>query len=216
MASFPIHSGQTFLLIGDSITDCGRRNEKTPYGDGYLSLLRELAIARHPALEIRWLNRGIGGNTVIDLRDRWEDDCIREKPDWLSIKIGINDLHLTLRKAERAADPQRFKTAYRSLLERVRSATQAELVLIDPFYLSADRESDGFRRDVLKLLPEYLAVVEELAGAFGARHLKTQAVFEEQMRYRAPQDFAPEPVHPYRIGHSIIANALYDLLCAAK
>lgn len=53
MPAFPVQSGQLVLCIGDSITDCGRRNDKAPYGDGYVSLLRELVIARHPEREIR-------------------------------------------------------------------------------------------------------------------------------------------------------------------
>jgi lysophospholipase L1-like esterase len=213
MPAFPIQSGQLILCTGDSITDCGHRGDKAPYGDGYVSLLRESVIARHPERNIRWLNRGIGGNTVEDLKNRWEDDCLREQPDWLTIKIGINDLHQTLGKGPRAVDPKRFRELYRGILERVKSATKAKVVLIDPFYLSTDAESDGFRAQVLKLLPEYLDVVAEMATAFKTRHVKTQTVFEAQMKHRSPNDFSPEPVHPYRIGHVVIAEAVYGALC---
>lgn len=213
MPAFPVQSGQLVLCIGDSITDCGRRNDKAPYGDGYVSLLRELVIARHPEREIRWLNRGIGGNTVEDLKNRWEDDCLREKPDWLTIKIGINDLHQTLRKGERAVDPARFRTLYTEILDRAKAATKAQVVLIDPFYLSTDAETDSFRAQVLKLLPEYLAVVAEMARTFGTRRVKTQELFDAQMKHRSPNDFAPEPVHPYRLGHVVMANAVYEALC---
>ena len=213
MSSFPVQSGQLFLLIGDSITDCGRRAEKAPFGDGYMSLFRELVIARHPEREIRWLNRGIGGNRINDLQMRWEDDVVREQPAWLSIKIGINDLHSHLGNAKGAVSPELYRETYRALLERTRKATQARLILIDPFYLSTEVEGGSWRAQVLKQLPAYLAVVDEMAGLFKTLHVPTQKIFERQMKFTAPSDLAPEPVHPYRIGHVIIAQALYEAVC---
>lgn len=215
MSAFPIQSGQLFLLIGDSITDCGRRVDKAPFGDGYMSLLRELVIARHPEREIRWVNRGIGGNKVTDLRDRWEDDVLREKPDWLSIKIGINDLNTYLNKSNNAVSPELFRKTYREILDRTTASTKARLVLIDPFYLSTDHESDSWRGQVLKLLPEYLKVVAEMAETYKTLRVRTQEIFEKQMKHRAPNDFAPEPVHPYRLGHLIVAESLYQTLCGS-
>lgn len=41
-------SGQRVVFIGDSITDCGRRDVAAPYGDGYLSLIRAFVTASHP------------------------------------------------------------------------------------------------------------------------------------------------------------------------
>ena len=52
------------LFIGDSITDCGRRVEHAPLGDGYVHLFSELATARLPERRVRYVNMGIGGNTV--------------------------------------------------------------------------------------------------------------------------------------------------------
>ncbi|MCZ7648043.1 MAG: SGNH/GDSL hydrolase family protein [Planctomycetota bacterium] len=210
MPRFPVKSRSLFLCIGDSITDCGRRGAEAPYGTGYMSLFRELVIARRPELDIRWLNRGIGGNTVLDLYNRWEDDVLAEKPDWLSIKIGINDLHRTLFAGNDPVDPKKFRELYSDILSRTRKRTKAKIVLLDPFYLSTEKGDQGRRAEVLKLLPKYLAVVRDMARKYKTAHIETQKLYEKQMRYRPPQDFAPEPVHPYRLGHLIMAEALYD------
>ncbi|MCW8131797.1 MAG: SGNH/GDSL hydrolase family protein [Planctomycetota bacterium] len=210
MAKFPVKSGQLFLCIGDSITDCGRRNANAPYGDGYVSLFRDSVIARHPELNIRWLNRGIGGNTVVDLKNRWDDDVIREKPDWLSIKIGINDLHRTKDAQPTAVPPEMFRASYKDILDRTKAAGIKNIVLIDPFYLSTDKTGASNRTTVLKMLPDYVGIVHEMVKAYKTRHVATQEIFERQMKFRSPNDFAPEPVHPYRLGHLIIAGALYD------
>lgn len=213
MPRFPVKSGQLFLCIGDSITDCGRRNTQAPYGDGYVSIFRELVIARHPELAIRWLNRGIGGNTVVDLKNRWDDDVLREKPDWLSIKIGINDLHRTKDSQPTAVPPELFRNAYTDILERSRRAGIRNIVLMDPFYLSTDKGSDSNRATVLRMLPDYIGIVREMSKAYKTRHVATQELFERQMKYRASNDFAPEPVHPYRLGHMVMADALYEAVC---
>src|SRR5690606_39099260 len=54
---------QKILFIDDSITDTGRRDANAPYGNGYMSLVRAMTIARYPYLGLRWENRGIGGDT---------------------------------------------------------------------------------------------------------------------------------------------------------
>ena len=38
MKNFAISDGDTILFIGDSITDCGRRDTHVPLGDGYASI----------------------------------------------------------------------------------------------------------------------------------------------------------------------------------
>src|SRR5687767_12058874 len=84
--------GQRIVFIGDSITDCGRRDAFAPDGNGYFSLVRAFVTARYPDLGLTWENRGIGGDTTRHLVARWEQDVVALKPDWLSVKIGINDV----------------------------------------------------------------------------------------------------------------------------
>jgi len=42
----PLLDGQTFLFIGDSITDCGRRGVNKPLGDGYVKFFHDLLLIR--------------------------------------------------------------------------------------------------------------------------------------------------------------------------
>src|SRR5689334_13593891 len=83
---------QKILLIGHSITDAGRRGPAAPYGEGYVAMVRNFLLARYPQLGLTFANRGVSGDTVRDLDARWERDVIAERPDWLSIGIGINDV----------------------------------------------------------------------------------------------------------------------------
>ena len=66
--------GQKVVLIGNGITDCGRRQASAPYGNGYVHLARAFLQSRYPELGLEIANRGISGNTVRDLAARWEED----------------------------------------------------------------------------------------------------------------------------------------------
>ena len=54
MSDFWVQDGETMLFIGDSITDCGRRDEHAPLGNGYANLFSELATARFPQRRRHW------------------------------------------------------------------------------------------------------------------------------------------------------------------
>jgi lysophospholipase L1-like esterase len=211
MSDFAIRDGQTVVFIGDSITDCGRRTEQAPYGGGYVKLAIDLITARYPERKIRYFNEGIGGNTVEDLRNRWHDDVLFHNPDWLTVKIGINDLHRTFGDPA-SLPPEKYERLYREILQTTKEKTEAQMVLIDPFYISADTDGGSFRNTVLRVLPDYLKVVEKLAGEFNTLHVRTHEKFVEQLKHRPADVFCPEPVHPYLSGHLIIALALLEAL----
>ena len=46
--TFLLRHGQTLVFIGDSITDCGRRDHAFPFGGGYIRFAIDLITARHP------------------------------------------------------------------------------------------------------------------------------------------------------------------------
>ena len=214
MSDFWVQDGETMLFIGDSITDCGRRDEHAPLGNGYVRLFSELATARFPEHRVRYVNMGIGGNGVGDLRERWQTDVLDQRPDRLSAKIGINDLIRHLRGDEGAVDPAGFEEAYGQILRMTAQDLGCPVVLITPFYLSTDRPGGSSESEVLGLLPEYIAAVEAMSREHGTRLLNVDDVFQEQLCYHDPSHFAPEPVHPNQAGHMVIASALMELLAS--
>ena len=209
-----VQDGETVLFIGDSITDCGRRDEHAPLGNGYVRLFSELATARFPERRVRYVNMGIDGNTVVALQKQWQIDVLNQRPDRLSIKIGINDLSRCLRGDEGVVGLARFEEAYDQILGITAQELGCPVVLITPFYLSTDRAGGSFASKVLGLLPEYIAIVEAMSRKHGTRLLNVNDVFLEQLRYRDPSDFAAGPWHPNQAGHMVIASALMELLAS--
>lgn len=205
---FAIKPKQKVLFIGDSITDCGRRDSSAPLGNGYVKFCNELIVARYPAHQLNVINKGIGGNTVRDLMNRWTDDMVAHQPDWLSIKIGINDVHRYYMKvADASVTPDEFAEFYDRILERTQKETKAQVILVDPFYVSNDQSPGSLRTAIRELLPKYIRTVHAMVRKYKTRHVKTDEIFQNLLKYYPADYFCPEPVHPYPNGHLVIAQA---------
>jgi len=208
-----IKNNETLLFVGDSITDCGRRDSNAPLGDGYVKLFNDMLIAREPAKKLNIINKGIGGNTVKDLQNRWSDDVLRHKPDWLSVKIGINDLHRYLNQTPESVSPENFLACYEDILSQVkRKLPKCKILLIEPFYISRERSTTSFRSLVLKTMPKYIQTVRKMQRKYRTRLVKTHDIFEKLLKYYESDTFCPEPVHPNLTGHLVIAEAVYSAL----
>ena len=208
-----LKNGETILFIGDSITDAGRRGPDRPLGVGYVKQFVDLLTIREPAKRVTVINTGVSGNTVRDLQDRWTDDMLRHKPDWLSIKIGINDVHRTLNELPTAVPPDMFAEVYEEILTRtVQQLPRVKLLLIDPFYISLDMSPHSARTAVAKLLPKYITTVHRMSRKFKTRLVKTDEMFKKFLKFHAPDYFCNEPIHPNLSGHLAIAEAVYNAL----
>ncbi len=173
-----------------------------------MRIFSELVTAMFPDKHIRYVNKGIGGNRITDLRDRWQHDVMSQDFDWLSMMIGMNDAASYIRGSPDSVSPQLFAEIYDRLLETTMDNHPCNVVLLDPFFISRDTTGNSIRSRFLELLPQYIDVVHSMSEKYSTRLVKTHEIFQKHLEYREPDYFAPEPVHPYHIGHVIIACAL--------
>lgn len=208
-----LESSQRVLFIGDSITDCGRRTDPDGLGAGYVRLFADLLAIRDPQKRVTLLNRGISGDRVTGLRQRWQPDAIALQPDWLFVLIGINDLHTYLNDDDQAVSPQLYREAYLDILQQTQQKLpDTRLVLLDPFYICRPDQANAWQASVLQLLPEYLKIVGELRESYAASHISLHDRFQDLLLYNPAGRFCPEPVHPNPTGHLVIAELVYDAL----
>jgi len=212
MGNFCIENGQKILFIGDSITDCGRRDVAFPLGNGYVRFFSELVMAKYPERKIDYVNTGIGGNRITDLKARWQIDALDHKPDWLSIKIGINDLHSFLGGDPNGVSPELFAEVYDYLLDLTKNSLDCKLILIDPFYISTDTSGQSFQSKVLEIIPKYIETVHKMSDKYNTKLVKLHDMFQNQLKYRDADTFCPEPVHPNLVGHLIMAMKVLKVL----
>ncbi len=208
-----LQQGQKLLFIGDSITDCDRAKPAGEglfgaLGRGYVSIVDALLQAVYPELGVRVVNTGIGGNTVVNLEARWQEDVLDRKPDWLSIMIGTNDVWRQY-DTPFVKEWHVYKPEYEATLRRLVSATKpllsGGLVLMTPFYIESN-ENDAMRRT----MDEYGAIVRRVADDSGALFVDTQAAFNEVLRELYAATLAWDRVHPTQAGHMVLARAFLN------
>ncbi|WP_405078787.1 SGNH/GDSL hydrolase family protein [Paenibacillus chitinolyticus] len=203
-----IGRGELLLFQGDSITDTGRdRDNHADLGKGYVQMIAGLFGAACPGNRVTFLNKGISGNRVKDLQNRWQQDCIDLKPDWVTLCIGINDCW---RRYDRN-DPtslETFAAGYRQLMTRTTEETAARIVLMEPFVLPVPEDRKAWRED----LDPKIGVVRELAREFGARLVPLDGLFARASTEAPASYWAPDGVHPSAAGHGLIARAWLDTM----
>jgi len=208
-----LQNGQILLFIGDSITDCDRRTTERPLGNGYVKIFYDLLMMREPAKKIHILNKGISGDRVTGLQTRWQDNVLRNQPDWLVIKIGINDLNSYLTGSPDGVSPELFRQTYDEILGRTQPCLpNCQILLITPFYISIDDSTNSYRREVLELLPQYINTVQVMSQKYQTRFLNAHQLFQQLLKYHEPETFCPEPIHPNFTGHLTLAEAVYSAL----
>src|SRR5690606_13910973 len=142
-----------------------------------MNLVRALVTASHPHLRLTWINRGVSGDTSRDLKARWESDVIDERPDWLSVKIGINDVWRAFTGQPELAVPiDEYEATLRELLQRAVEATGCRLILMEPYLIEPDlSEPQRAQSD------RYRAVVRQLATELDAVLVRTQDAFDRAL-----------------------------------
>lgn len=204
-----IHSNSKLVMIGDSITDCGRARpvaeaRDDALGSGYVTLVNSLITSGYPQLRIRIVNMGIGGNTVRDLAARWDTDVLALKPDWLSIMIGINDVWRqfdTPLQTENHVLLEEYTATLDKLIRTVRPQLKG-LVLLTPYFIEPNRAEP-----LRALMDRYGAAVRQLAAAHQALFVDTQAAIDQILASLHPMALAKDRVHPNQTGHMVLARA---------
>jgi len=204
-----LKANDTIVFTGDSITAADRhRQAYSPLGFGYVHFAGNLLLARNPALNLKIVNTGISGDTVIDLKDRWQRDCIAHRPNVLSILVGINDVWQQTMEpdvAEGAASPAEFEITYEQLLAQAKERCGCQLILMEPFLFCRDRKNDVFRT----LVP-YLEAVRTLARKHGAVIVPLQREIDRRIVEIPSEKWSQDMVHPYLWAHAWIAQQWLD------
>ena len=201
--------GDTILFQGDSITDTSRSREtadqantQSALGGGYAWLAASGLLIGRPEDDLSIYNRGISGNRVPDLEQRWEQDCLALKPDVLSILIGVNDIWHA-REGNFEGDAGTYERAYDALVARTRSALpDVELVICEPFVLECGSVDSTWFPD----FDAYRAAAKRIAHNHSATWVAFQDMFDKAIRYAPPEHWAGDGVHPSAAGAALMAQ----------
>ena len=203
-----IEKKDRILFVGDSITDSNRNYEAIPagwssWGDGYVNLINAYTTALLPREELMIVNRGISGDTILDLKKRWQVDVLDFKPDWLTIMIGVNDVwrHFDGTFAQTPlVSLDRFESELQTLIERTLPHVKG-IILLSPFMVEQN-EKDPVR----EMLSGYQQVIQTLAETFGLPYGNVQEKIDDFLRHQSSYVLSSDRVHPSLAGHVLIAK----------
>ncbi|MDO8929772.1 MAG: SGNH/GDSL hydrolase family protein [Bacteroidota bacterium] len=205
-----LNKGDVILFQGDSITDAGREKEKQlanspgSFGSGYAFLTASGILNEHASKELTIYNRGISGNKVFQLADRWQKDCFDLSPNLLSILIGVNDFWHKL-NGNYKGTVETYETDLRQLLMVTKKMLpDVKLVIGEPFAVLGCTAVDE------KWFPEfngYRNSAKKLATEFNAVFIPFHTIFEEAKKHAPATYWTADGVHPSMAGSALMAEA---------
>jgi lysophospholipase L1-like esterase len=198
------------LFQGDSITDAGRNKDDSSFnspralGSGYAMLTSAALLEKYASLNLKIYNKGISGNKVFQLAERWDKDCLELKPDVLSILIGVNDIWHKL-NGQYNGTVDVYRKDFIALLERTKKALpNVKLIICEPYAVPGVKAVDD------KWYPEfydYQNAARDIADQFGATFIPFQKVYDEAQK-RAPGVYwTGDGVHASFPGAQLMAQA---------
>ncbi|MBN2182240.1 MAG: SGNH/GDSL hydrolase family protein [Sedimentisphaerales bacterium] len=198
------------LFQGDSITDLGRDRRRQDYandlrglGTGYVLLAASQLLDEYSDLEPKIYNRGISGNKVFQLSERWDADCIALKPGIVSILVGVNDYwHISKHGYEGTIET--YEKDYHALLQRTRKELpEVTLVVCEPFVLRCGVVENTWFPD----FDGYRTAAKKVAAECKAIFVPFQSVFDKATKKAPVQYWAADGVHPTLAGAHLMAQA---------
>jgi acyl-CoA thioesterase I len=151
-----IKSGDKVSFIGDSITQNG----------GYLRVVAHVLKINRLDLNLSpFINAGISANRAEDMAPRFEHDTrLSEKPAWVFISVGVNDVHSRLKddkNIDLPHDPKVLEAYAANVKQMVEKgqAVGARVVLLTPTIIQEDPNSEGNMRLAL-----YVATMKRIAA----------------------------------------------------
>ena len=205
-----INKGDTILFQGDSITDSAREKERempndpNSLGKGYAFLAAAHLLKTLPQHHLKIYNRGISGNKVYQLADRWDKDALDLKPDWISILIGVNDYWHML-DGNYDGTLEIYENDYRKLLQRTRDTLpNVKIIICEPFVIPGTTAVD---ESWVEPFEKYQTAAKKLALEFNAFWIPFQEVYDKALIDAPASYWIPDGVHPSISGSQLMADA---------
>lgn len=196
-------------MIGDSITDCERNRpigegKGDALGRGYVTQIQALLQTTYPELNVRMINMGIAGNTVRELKARWQSDVLDLEPDWVSVMIGINDIarHFNRRHIKEShISIEEFEETLNDLVAEALRHGVREMILMTPFYIENNPNDP-----ILMMVRQYGSAVRRISERHNTRFVDVQSAFDRFLDFHYSLEVSADRIHPTQAGHMVITR----------
>ncbi|SEN37628.1 Lysophospholipase L1 [bacterium A37T11] len=205
-----LNTSDVVLFQGDSITDAGRNKEQTSYnnanilGSGYALVAGSQLLLKYADKNLKVYNKGISGNKVYQLAERWDADCLDIKPQVLSILVGVNDYWHTL-TGKYNGTIKTYRDDFKALLDRtLKALPNVKLIIGEPYAVNGVKAvTDAW----YPAFDGYRIAAKELATEYKAIFIPYQAVYDEAIKHAPAAYWTGDGVHPSLAGAALMAEA---------
>ena len=204
---------ELILFQGDSITDCGRNRENDAFmGSGYATMAAGELGCRYPEA-YTFVNRGIGGNRIVDVYARIKADIINLKPAYMSLLIGVNDVSHELGGISNGVSAEKYEKIYSMLIEEIKEVlSNIKIMILEPFVLEGTttcaKETEPDRWKVMEREVKIRAkIAKEIAEKYNLMFVPLQEQFDKACSHAEASYWIRDGVHPTAMGHYLIKEA---------
>lgn len=199
------------LFQGDSITDAGRdRKNPAALGSGYAKFVAGAMNFEEPGA-YEFINRGVGGNRIVDVYARIKADIINLEPDVMSLMIGVNDVWHEMDHHKNGVDAEKFERIYDMLISEVKEALpDLKIMILSPYVCHGTAVDalgyEEFRAEVEKRID----AAKRIADRYDLPFVNLQARFDDAASRGPVACFTEDGVHPVAGGAELIKRAWLD------
>lgn len=221
------------LYIGDSITDGGwgrsggmmtpseKRNHKDLnhlYGHSFMMLCAAHYMSEYPDSDYVFLNRGISGNTLNDVAQRWQADALDLKPDVVTLLVGTNDIDRYLADYEKDNnlnfDYREWGKQYEQLLDQLVEQNPHVTILVgSPFVDKGGKigKAPTFAKRQ-KMIRKLGNIIADIAKNHHAIYLPFREMFEQLTKTQPREHYwIWDGIHPTTAGHQRMADLWVEM-----
>jgi lysophospholipase L1-like esterase len=198
------------LFQGDSITDMHRKkddltaNSTSALGSGYPLLAASALLNKYPGKNLHIYNKGISGNKVYQLAERWDADCLEIKPTVLSILVGVNDFWHTLVNGYKGTI-KTYQDDYKALLDRTKQKLpDVKLIIGEPYAVIGVKAVDASWYPAFN---DYRHAAREIAESYEAVFIPYQDIYDKALQAAPGGYWTADGVHPSLAGAQLMAQA---------
>jgi len=209
-----LRKNDVIVFQGDSVTDAGRLRDEAGWGSGYPAMVAGALKSLYADYDLTMYNRGIGGNRVEHLVERWKEDTLDLNPTVVTLMIGINNVWHPYAMDDVPYSITRFEQDLVKVVEQT-VKTGARLVVLEPFAF----HHGVFPAKWRERLYEVQQVVRNVAMRSADAFIPLDGIFyREALKMGTASEsngavlLSADGVHPTAEGHRLIARELIDAL----
>jgi lysophospholipase L1-like esterase len=193
------------IFFGDSITEIGVQP------GGYIDKMRQMLKDKNIS-NYQLIGAGISGNKVYDLYLRLEDDVLSQKPDWVFIYVGVNDVWHK-KSFGTGTDADKFEKFYVALIRKLQ-ANGIQIALCTPAVIG--EKADG-KNELDADLNKFSQIIRKLAGKYELPLCDLRRIFMDYLAQNNGENkekgvLTNDGVHLNEAGNQLVAEQMLKII----